>query len=305
MSDSEKELFGDPEDGMEVSDGDSSVEEAEPVHHAALLKRYAPSHVSTQAWISRLPAFLNLEPRHFDAAKYAEVDKSDDQLALEANTVRWKYAAAEKDAEQKVTRVSNARIVEWSDGSRTLQLGNEHFEIKTHQQSEAAFLCEEHKDESLLATRELIASTMSFLPTSTSSATHMMLAKALQRKQENNQIRVGSVNTTEDPDKVQREIERVEQAKEKARRKLAAQRDDIVSYTDRSITPRRTEMEVDEDDEEDDEERVSEEESEAQESDANEDDDEERASRLNQIKRQGSEPAQMARRRVLDDEDSD
>lgn len=302
MSDSDKELFGDPEDGMQVSDGDSSVEETEPVHHAALLRRYAPSHVPSQAWISRVPAFLNLEPRHFDAAKFAEAEKTDDQIALEANTVRWKYAAARNSAEQKVTRVSNARIVEWSDGSRTLQLGNEHFEIKIHNHSEAAFLCEEHKDESLLATRELITSTMSFLPTSTSSATHLMLAKALQKKQESDQIRVGSVNTTEDPDKVQREIERVEQAKVKARRKLAAQRDDIMSYTDLSITPMRREMEFDEEEEED---QGSEGESEGLGSEQNEVDDVGRASRLNEIRRQGSESVQNTRRRVFDDEDSD
>lgn len=240
MSDSEKELFGDPAESPDVSDNDiiedDGEPEREPVRKSVSIKRYAPSHASTKSWVSRVPAFLNLDPQPFDADKFDESGKSAEELAAETNTVRWTYAANDSTEEgaEKVKRVSNARVVTWSDGSQTLMLGNEHFEIKSHPQTEPAFITSSQEDQNVLATRQLVDNSMTFLPTSTSSATHAMLARSLARKQESNQIRVGSVDTTEDPDKMQREIERTEQAKEKARRKLSAQREDIVSYTDRS-----------------------------------------------------------------------
>lgn len=279
MSDSEKELFGDPAESPDVSDNDMIEDEREPVRKSVNLKRYAPSHTSAKSWVSRVPAFLNLDPQPFDAEKFDESGKSAEELASETNTVRWTYAAndsAEEGAE-KVKRVSNARVVTWSDGSQTLMLGNEHFEIKSHPQTEPAFITSRQEKQDVLATRQLVDQSMSFLPTSISSATHAMLARSLARKQESNQIRVGSVDTTEDPDKIQREIERTEQAKDKARRKLSAQREDIVSYTDHSTygaVGAASDESMDEG---------------ASEASDEDEDDDMHASRLNKIKRQNDE----------------
>lgn len=280
MSDSEKELFGDPAESPDVSDNDMIEDEREPVRKSVNLKRYAPSHTSTKSWVSRVPAFLNLDPQPFDAEKFDESGKSAEELASETNTVRWTYAANDSTEEgaEKVKRVSNARVVTWSDGSQTLMLGNEHFEIKSHPQTEPAFITSRQENQDVLATRQLVDQSMSFLPTSISSATHAMLARSLARKQESNQIRVGSVDTTEDPDKIQREIERTEQAKDKARRKLSAQREDIASYTDHSTYGAVGAAS--------DDESMDEGASEA--SDEDEDDDM-HASRLNKIKRQNDE----------------
>lgn len=50
------------------------------------------------------------------------------------NTIRWKY---DKDSEGNVTKASNSRMVKWSDGSMSLYLGNEIFDVyKTQMQGD-------------------------------------------------------------------------------------------------------------------------------------------------------------------------
>lgn len=218
---SESELFG------ESSGSEMEVEsERAPVRADAVLRRAAPSHTTSDAWIARVPAFLRFERRPFDKSEIAKkadanAEANADQLSqLAADSVRWQYTRAE--AADRVVQTSNARIVEWSDGSRTLQVGGEHFEARAHAQP-AALICEADGD--LYATRLLVDQSIAFVPTSTSSATHAMLASALAKRQLSGQIRVGSVKTTEDPEKAQRDLEKAEQLREKARRKLAAQRE--------------------------------------------------------------------------------
>ncbi|GMM49609.1 Leo1 protein [Starmerella bacillaris] len=211
MSDSE--LFGDGSD-MEL--------DREPVHKEVVLKRSAPSHEVDSAWVARVPAFLKFERRPFDRseAEKSLANKTSAESSLTADSIRWQYTRAEDG--ERVIQTSNAQIVEWSDGSKTLQVGNEHFEVRTHTQP-GTFLCAEQNK--LLQTRLLVDNTMSFVPTSTTSATHAMLAQALAKRQLSGQLKVGSVSTTEDPDKLQRDLEKAEMAREKARKKLAAQRE--------------------------------------------------------------------------------
>lgn len=307
MSDSES-LFG--ESGPDASPEREPLSpeiEADSVHREAFIKRLAPSHRAADAWTVHMQPFLSIEPQPFNAQSYEEQHSE----AVEGlNTIRWTYAAAEGG--QKVTQVSNARIVEWSDGSRTLQVGSEHFEIKSHRQVDPTFVCTSSADDPVLATRQLVWDSMVILPSSMTSTTHVRMARNMATRQQRGQIRVGSVDTREDPDKVQREIERAEQAKEKARRKLAAQRDENSGPSVSSFERRTRETSLDRseddmiDDEEEEAEEEEEEEEEAQESgdeaqesaaSGGESDDEERANRLNEIKNQ-------PRPKILDD-DSD
>lgn len=97
-------------------------------------QRFTPAH------LARLPLFLRVEPKVFDeegfkdkrreeAAAEAEASAADDERLKDVerrlrceNTVRWKVGPDGK-------RRSNARFVRWSDGSWTLQVGKEHFDI--------------------------------------------------------------------------------------------------------------------------------------------------------------------------------
>merc|ERR1711953_1629185 len=83
----------------------------------------------------RFPNFLSVEPRPFDAEYYE--DEADDELDEEGrtrlklkveNTIRWRKIT---DASGNETTQSNARIVKWSDGTQSLIVGNEKFDMNT------------------------------------------------------------------------------------------------------------------------------------------------------------------------------
>jgi len=88
-------------------------------------------------FLFRFPNFLSVEPRPFDQEYYEDEVEEDDDLDEEGrtrlklkveNTIRWRKSALE-DGTEKVE--SNARIVKWSDGSQSLIVGNEKFDLKT------------------------------------------------------------------------------------------------------------------------------------------------------------------------------
>ncbi|PWN30492.1 Leo1-domain-containing protein [Jaminaea rosea] len=96
-------------------------------------QRFTPHH------LARLPLFLRVEPKAFDEESFKEKRREENEAEAEAgnaderlrdverrlrceNTVRWKVGEDGK-------RRSNARFVRWNDGSWTLQVGKEHFDI--------------------------------------------------------------------------------------------------------------------------------------------------------------------------------
>jgi RNA polymerase-associated protein LEO1 len=83
----------------------------------------------------KLPNFLSVEARPFDPETYEDENQNGEALDEEGktrvrlkveNTIRWRY---EKDEEDNLIKQSNARIVKWSDGSLSLHLGNEIFDV--------------------------------------------------------------------------------------------------------------------------------------------------------------------------------
>jgi RNA polymerase-associated protein LEO1 len=83
----------------------------------------------------RFPNFLSLESKPFDSEVYENEVDDEDQLDEEGrtrlklrveNTIRWRYGT-DKDGNQ--IKESNAKVVRWSDGTASLYLGNEIFDI--------------------------------------------------------------------------------------------------------------------------------------------------------------------------------
>lgn len=98
---------------------------------------------STEVHFVKLPNFLSVEPRPFSHDTYEDEMPKGDALDEEGktrvrlkveNTIRWKY---EKDSEGNEYKQSNARFVKWSDGSMSLYLGSEIFDVyKTQMQGD-------------------------------------------------------------------------------------------------------------------------------------------------------------------------
>lgn len=82
----------------------------------------------------KLPNFLSVEPRPFDPNTYEEDDEEEThdeegraRLKLKVeNTIRWRERFNDKG---EFVKESNARFVRWSDGSLSLHLGSEIFNV--------------------------------------------------------------------------------------------------------------------------------------------------------------------------------
>lgn len=84
----------------------------------------------------KLPNFLSVDTRPFDPETYEdEIDDDEDTMDEEgrqriklkvSNTIRWRSYMNDKG---DMVKESNARYVKWSDGSLTLHLGNETFDV--------------------------------------------------------------------------------------------------------------------------------------------------------------------------------
>lgn len=145
----------------------------------------------------KLPNFLSVESRPFDEANYEdEMDEDQNQQDEEGrtrlklkveNTIRWRPSF---DKEGKPTKESNARIVKWSDGSYSLHLGSEIFDVhKQPLQSDFNHLF--IRQGTGLQGQAVFKTKLSFRPHSTDSQTHKKMTLSMaDRSSKSNQIKV-------------------------------------------------------------------------------------------------------------------
>nr|XP_051677963.1 RNA polymerase-associated protein LEO1 [Oryctolagus cuniculus] len=142
------------------------------------------SDLGNELHFVKLPKFLSIDPKPFDPQFY-EDEREDKKMPYDGdrirlklkveNTIRWRIR---RDEEGNEIRESNARIVKWSDGSMSLHLGNEVFEI--HQE----LLQDNHNhlfvrgDTGLLG-QAIFKSKLTFRPHSIDSATHRKMTVPL------------------------------------------------------------------------------------------------------------------------------
>jgi len=145
----------------------------------------------------KLPNFLSVESRPFDQETYEdEMDEDQSQQDEEGrtrlklkveNTIRWRQSF---DKEGNPIKESNARIVKWSDGSYSLHLGNEIFDVhKQPLQSDFNHLF--IRQGTGLQGQAVFKTKLSFRPHSTDSQTHKKMTLSMaDRSSKSNQIKV-------------------------------------------------------------------------------------------------------------------
>jgi len=146
----------------------------------------------------KLPNFLSVESRPFDSETYEdEMDEDSTQQDEEGrtrlklkveNTLRWRQGF-DKETGQPI-KESNARIVRWSDGSYSLHLGNEIFDVhKQPLQSDFNHLF--IRQGTGLQGQAVFRTKLSFRPHSTDSQTHKKMTLSMaDRSTKSNQIKV-------------------------------------------------------------------------------------------------------------------
>jgi RNA polymerase-associated protein LEO1 len=183
-----------------------------------------------KVWHVKLPAYVNVDPRPYDEEYYRQTNNDRDvptgpaakgKMIGVRNTLRWKWG---KNADGEVERQSNARMVRWSDGSVSLQLGSDVFDLapsygatlaRKQDESEdkkgaatpsagreTTFVCVTAPNEQVLVTETSIAGQLSIVPTSMDSKTHRELVKHVGSQHEK-QSRMMILDDLADHKKVQ------------------------------------------------------------------------------------------------------
>lgn len=155
---------------------------------------------------------------------------------------------------------SNSRLNRWSDGTWTLQIGHEQFEVlpQSFRSDEHNLLFHRHAEEACLEACGRLANKLTVRPFMNASGSHrkyLALAEASGRGMKATKVRVAT--TTADPEKEKQGLIKMQQERIKARRKLDAKKRNLEQRAfDRvgrdGLSARFLEAGVGEDDEEGD-----------------------------------------------------
>lgn len=249
------DLFGDDEEGSEGIDDVEAGEAAESGEEAAdeeieeetlqraelTLPRHPRSHLPLNNDVSlfNLPRFLSVDPEPFapntfeeQIEQYLAREKEEEKLRgghagiknsvqfkkLQLlNTIRWRYA---KTPDGGLSKQSNAKIVEWEDGTMSLKLGNEYFEIRTNRNDDEMLAFQGGQ---VLMGYVGLNKSIKVLPPSTKSIAHKILASTIQSNMKSSRgKKINTMVTRVDPELKARETERAQREIERARRKQQA-----------------------------------------------------------------------------------
>lgn len=184
-----------------------------------------------QLYYAKIPEFLTIDPVPFDPPSFEATVKErlnnkasrEDQLGdrlIDENTIRWRYS---RDSNQQVFKESNAQIVQWSDGTFSLKLGDEYTDILSND-TDNTFFAVSHDQQELMQCYEggQITKTLMFIPTSTSSRMHQKLTKAVIRRDHKQAAGPGTFIVQRDPELERGELEKKQQqvVRERRRRQL-------------------------------------------------------------------------------------
>lgn len=192
--------------------------------------------------LARLPNFVRYRDQPFDAATWSEEqeeeafhtgsapytelgDKDARSILRTSNTMRWRW---QKGDDERDTPQSNARIVRWSDGTESLQLGTEFYDISRHTKSSApaqdggklplTYLFVPHAKEGILQAEGAVRTSLTFKP-NLHSETHNRLASAIKHQRSARVVAGQEMFGALDPEREKERIERQLKESEKKRRR--------------------------------------------------------------------------------------
>ena len=114
-----------------------------PPEKATVLESIRPSDDLT-LHMTKLPNLVAIQPAAFEEGLHVEHEEEEQYKGYVQNMIRWRYkrngqGELERDEEGQLIRESNSRIVQWSDGSFTLHIGKEVFDVHTTDSSSGGF----------------------------------------------------------------------------------------------------------------------------------------------------------------------
>ncbi|KAG2011694.1 RNA polymerase-associated protein LEO1 [Coprinopsis cinerea AmutBmut pab1-1] len=203
-------------------------------------------------WVIRTPNFVQVDSKPFHPDTYIGPEHDEDDAGTETlkqrsmsiklrveSTIRWRWT---KDENGRDVQQSNSRIIRWSDGSLSLRLGKELFDISKSIDTSAGlprqlggsqpstqsqtplgknqgltYLVAQHKRSQVLQAEAVITGNMTLRPTSMQSETHRMLVRAVGQKHN----KVARLKMADDPtmDPEREKMELVKQSNKKSKKR--------------------------------------------------------------------------------------
>ena len=230
-----------------------------PTQNAAILRSDRPeSGVSLH--MTKLPNLVGIQTAAFEPRDFDAEDEEEQYSGYVHNMIRWRYKRDEngtlvRDERGQLQRESNTKMVKWSDGSFTLHIGNESFDIQNIDSSKNGFpglngfvylsqkahfekneKTGEEKDESededdptqktgsgtILECIGPVASRLVAKPSSLQSEAHKSLTVAV-RQRTIKKARIAEYVTEEDPEKAKQDRIRTNTDADKQRQRRRAQ----------------------------------------------------------------------------------
>ncbi|AGO13499.1 AaceriACL167Cp [[Ashbya] aceris (nom. inval.)] len=235
-----RKFYGDDlQQASDLSDDDEAREireaDLELVKH--VVPYYTTSHSEQETiYYTKVPQFLTIDPVPFDPPSFqAQIEKrmtrfssKEDQLGdslIDENTIRWRYS---RGSDQRVFKESNAQVIEWSDGTLSLKLGDEYTDILTNE-IENTYLTVSHEQQEIMQCVEggTISNSMLFIPTSTNSKIHKRLTKAIARREAREHSGPSTYIVRKDPELEKKELQKKHDQvlRERRKRQLKEQLD--------------------------------------------------------------------------------
>ncbi|PJF16665.1 hypothetical protein PSACC_03525 [Paramicrosporidium saccamoebae] len=199
----------------------------------SIKKIRSPRDLDQVAMLLKLPGFMGVEKNAYSSRVVMEDelagvegnvkdDANNAALLLHAATcIRW------RNDPKTGTRQSNSRLVKWSDGSHSLMVGEELFDLSIQSMSaENNYIFGRHAEEGSMECLGKLKERIMIRPYITDDQRHRkyLAAAAVASAKANSDVRVKLAVTVADPEMEKQRMVKLEQEKIKARRKLEAQR---------------------------------------------------------------------------------
>lgn len=215
-------LFSNTEEATEAPEADVPVKK---VLEVAVPNFKSPASASNDVFHAHIPNFLSVEQTPYDPEQYAAEAEADAALLEHDahwgqrikhkvdNTVRWQLGPSG-------SYQSNAQIVQWSDGSYSLRIGNDIYDTQNKLISQPTFVTASHEAQHLLRVQTSFKSSFTFLPSAINAATRSKLPSMRLTTVQVPSRSVQEIIIEKDPELLKRQAEKYEEERSRARRRL-------------------------------------------------------------------------------------
>lgn len=185
----------------------------------------------------KLPPFTMVQKDHFDPSTYSErsdlfpnfASNAEDQMSPDSSEMRAFKAYNVIRHSTQTAPQTNSQLIRWSDGSLSLKVGKDHFDVSTvaataSNNSCSSMMLFQDVGQDVLAPFGSISSKMTARPFCTSSAAHKRWTAALRCSKGVKERKVKYTVASKAPELEKEQAERQEQQRLKLQRKQEAKR---------------------------------------------------------------------------------